>query len=1239
MNSSLARWLPRLRVAAIALAAALVVFGVVGVFAIPQLVRWGIETVATRELGRTVRVETIRANPFTLGVTLRNLTVDGAPGEPQPLLTVREVHANGSAGSIFRRAPVLDALRIDGLTANVVRLEAQRFNFSDIVERLRARPKTSDEQARFSISNIEVAAGTVNFDDRPAGRRHTVTDLAVGIPFVSSLPVHADITVQPSLSAKLDGAPVAIEGETRPFKQTLESSVRVKLDAIDIPTYLAYSPVPLNFSVPRGTLAADLTIALRRAAPAQGAEPAVEAQTLISGGLTVSNFALAAPAAQPQPLIEWNALRVVLDEVEPFARRAVIGDAALAAPKIDVARDGSGSINWLRFLAAPLGKTPGASPPPATAAEPFRVTLKQASVRDGTLSLADDSAGRFRLQWVNLQADVAGITNTSATRGRVQARADVAQQGGSVAVDGEVGLAPAVAGTLKVSARDVRMLAPARYLASVVDATIDGSSDVDALLDFALAPETAVVVRDIRWAGKDIKVRGPAGTGAEFDLAGVTMEESAIDLLRRQVVIGKLALDAPRATVRRMADGRINWLAAFRAPPGDAAPRAGPAAESKPWTVALKEGKVSRGELRLEDLAVQPAVRLRATQIGGTVRNVTSDGRQRAEFDLATRFGATGALSAQGGAKWSPLAADARVNARNLDVSALRPYIAERLNATLASAEVSGRGTVTAARPAADAPLAVSYRGGARVGNLHLLDAEGENDLLKWQLLDLEQINVAAGRGPPRVEVGKATLSDFFARVILSAEGELNLVQVLRRDGAPPSAAPAPTGPSEPPTTPRATAATAPLADREMAGNSAPAPRAAAKPAAAPATPAADRPLIRIGQIDIVRGNVNFTDDFIKPNYTANMTGLTGSVTTLASDSAEPATLKLAGMIDNEAPVSIDGRLNPLAPVLFLDIEGRTKGVDLPRLTPYSIKYAGYPIVKGKLSMDVKYKIEDGKLAANNHLFVDQLTFGEKVESPTATKLPVLLAVRLLTNNKGEIDLNLPISGTLSDPKFSMGGLIVQVIVNLLTKVVTAPFSLLASAFGGGEELGFVEFAPGSAALDDTDRQRLATLAKALNERGGLRLDIIGRVDPALDAEGVKRAKLDARLRAAKVRQVVRASGESLDPASVTITAEERGALMASVYSAESIPNKPRNAIGIARSIPPAEMEALIVANLAVTPEDLRALASQRAAAVRNHLESDGKVSRERLFLVEPKVTADGIADKGATTRVDFSLK
>jgi hypothetical protein len=123
------------------------------------------------------------------------------------------------------------------------------------------------------------------------------------------------------------------------------------------------------------------------------------------------------------------------------------------------------------------------------------------------------------------------------------------------------------------------------------------------------------------------------------------------------------------------------------------------------------------------------------------------------------------------------------------------------------------------------------------------------------------------------------------------------------------------------------------------------------------------------------------------------------------------------------------------------------------------------------------------------------------------------------------------------------------------------------------------------------------------------------------------------------VRQLTRSGGDSVDPTTVVITEQERPTLIAAVYADEKIPDKPRNLIGIAKTIPAAEMEQLILKNLTASPDDLRVLATDRAAAVRNHLENTGKVSRERLFLVEPKLSADGIKDKGAPTRVDFSLK
>jgi hypothetical protein len=232
--------------------------------------------------------------------------------------------------------------------------------------------------------------------------------------------------------------------------------------------------------------------------------------------------------------------------------------------------------------------------------------------------------------------------------------------------------------------------------------------------------------------------------------------------------------------------------------------------------------------------------------------------------------------------------------------------------------------------------------------------------------------------------------------------------------------------------------------------------------------------------------------------------------------------------------------VNPLIDKPALDLTATAHGVELTNLTPYSAKYAGYPITKGKLNVDLHYQLANDQLQANNHIFIDQLTFGDHVENDTATKLPVKLAISLLKNTRGEIDVNLPVSGSLSNPEFSIGGLIWRAVLNLIAKAVTSPFTLLSHAFGGsgGEDLGYVEFAPGSYALSDAQQKKLDTVAKMLTEKPSIRLDLIGRVDPAVDTPGLRDVYVDRLVRQQKLKDVI-GQGESVDPMTVKVAPAE----------------------------------------------------------------------------------------------------
>jgi outer membrane protein OmpA-like peptidoglycan-associated protein len=325
------------------------------------------------------------------------------------------------------------------------------------------------------------------------------------------------------------------------------------------------------------------------------------------------------------------------------------------------------------------------------------------------------------------------------------------------------------------------------------------------------------------------------------------------------------------------------------------------------------------------------------------------------------------------------------------------------------------------------------------------------------------------------------------------------------------------------------------------------------------------------------------------------------------------ADLELRGRAEGTASLDITGKLNPLAKPLALDLAGKVRDLELPPLSPYAVKYAGYGIERGKMSLDVRYAVQpDGQLTASNKLVLNQLTFGDKVEG-APNSLPVKLAVALLADRNGVIDLDLPISGSLNDPQFKLGPVIWKVITNLVTKALTAPFSLLANAFGGGDtsELSSVAYAPGSAVLSDTARAGLDKVAKALTDRPALKMTVIGTAHLETEREALKREKLSGLLLSEK-RRAVAAKGQ--DAATVNgFTAEEMPVLLRAVYRRADI-TKPRNLVGLTKDIAVPDMEALLLANITVNQDGIRDLALQRGVAVKDYL-AGKKVSAERLFL------------------------
>ncbi len=396
-------------------------------------------------------------------------------------------------------------------------------------------------------------------------------------------------------------------------------------------------------------------------------------------------------------------------------------------------------------------------------------------------------------------------------------------------------------------------------------------------------------------------------------------------------------------------------------------------------------------------------------------------------------------------------------------------------------------------------------------------------------------------------------------------------------------------------------------------------------------------PDVRIDKVTLDSGSIHFRDKFIRPPFSTSLLDISGTVSGLSSRQDHAVDFTVRGSFNRHAPLVIEGRVNLLNNELLADVKADLKNLELRPLTPYSGTYIGSAIEKGELSFSLKYHIAQKKLEAKNNILMDQLTLGEKVDSPEATKLPVNLIISLLEDRKGEIRLDIPVSGDTDDPDFNVWNLFLRELDNILAKAATSPFALLGSG-AGGEELGYVEFDYGSVEMNDQSRGKLNALVKVLSDRPSLKLEIAGYVDPANDGEALKMERMKGLIAAEKMADLSQKKDQPISPGLAQVSAVEYPMYLKKAYQHGKF-SKPRDVLGIAKDLPDAEMEKLLLDSIQIHDDDLRQLASQRARTTMDTIMRSQTIEPERVFLIEPRSLRPEQKDKLRNSRVDFSLK
>ncbi|MFC5577875.1 DUF748 domain-containing protein [Lysobacter niabensis] len=813
-----------------------------------------------------------------------------------------------------------------------------------------------------------------------------------------------------------------------------------------------------------------------------------------------------------RPLVGFRRLFANYQVSSFFSRMHKLREVAFEQPYARAIIRPDGSLNLADLL------------PESDPNEPIpSVLIEDLAIRNGKVDFADLSR---KLEPTKTLAPITfHLRDFQTTEEGGDLRLDTrTEDGEGLAWQGDLGLAP-LASKGRFAVKGLKAGTVHEFLSEELPMALTGGSfDLAGTYTFAVKGKEGMQLEAVlpTITSKGLRLRARGIDEDWIQVPEATLEATRMSLQRHELTVGALRVQGLQAQVWLQPDGYLNVRSLFVPPQA----KAEPAAAGPEWTVRVARIGLERGKVALEDRTVRPAAQFALEPVAATVDDFSLDFAKPVPITLTATVNGRAPLRLSGTVALDPRVADVQLEISKLPMQDVFAYLPKYPSLKLRSGEVSAKGRV-GLRPAPGPEL--SYDGDASIDRFDLVEVPSGREFLSWDRVELSQIAYAAA--PDKIEVRRILLRKPVARVVIAPNGKLNLASTL--------AAPTPT-----PVT---------------------------QPAAANAASASELPPLKVGEVVFDAGVLGFADYSILPNFHARIDALRGSIRRISTQPHTVSDIDLSGHVINKySPVTIKGRAVLLAYDERTDVAMAFRNIELPVFNPYSGKYAGYAIAKGKLTTELEYKIDHRRLVADHHVVIDQLVWGQGTDSKQKVSLPIRLATSLLKDSNGVIDLKLPVTGSLDDPKFRIGLIIWQIIKNIIVKIVSAPFRFLGSLFKGAEDAQYVDFSPGSAELSDKARSALPELAKSLSDRPDLKIDI-----PAGEVTQADVAALDdQRFQAAVAR--IREGKRGSATAYADLDDEDRIDVLKDLYRQEfgHRPDLPDSAEAVAEAAAPAPMAA-----------------------------------------------------------------
>ncbi|QYM69680.1 DUF748 domain-containing protein [Pseudomonas sp. So3.2b] len=866
-----------------------------------------------------------------------------------------------------------------------------------------------------------------------------------------------------------------------------------------------------------------------------------------------------------------------------WTRALHLADVQLDKPKTEILFDKTGTLNLAQLFKLP----PSEPTPDDPESKPFPLRIERIKLASGYVHFEDVRPSEpIEFLYDKLDFELKNLSTLPEDNADMTLVA-AGPEGGQIDWTGNFSLVPiASEGKLKVTDGKMKVWWP--YVRDAVPLVLeDGTLNFSTDYKLNLAKETELNLTNVSASIAPFAIKAPDGRPLAR-LERLDVSETSIDLAKQQVIVGKIRSNKLETWAAREADGQLDWQKLFASQPSKPAtkpeptsapatadsPKAEPTAPSRPWQVLLKDVQLRNYQVHLADRQVKPAVALELGPLNVDVQDFDSLNQSPFTLKIDSGLGKQGKIQASGQVNLNPVSAKLKVDTKDIDLRVAQSYISPFIRLELRSGMLGSNLDVNLK---STEPLALQITGRAQVDQLHTLDTLKTRDFLKWQRLVVEGLNYQHGNS---LSIDKINLLQPYARFMINDDRTTNVDDLL---------IPQP-------------------ADRGA--------KSTAKSSASN-----EKPLgIRIGQIAINDGSANFADFSLTPNFATAIQQLNGQIGTIDSRQAKPASVDIKGKVDRYAPVTIKGSVNPFDPMAALDIATSFKRVELTTLTPYSGKFAGFRIRKGRLNLDLHYVITKGQLKAENKVVVEQLQLGEKVDSADAVDLPIRLAIALLKDTDGKISIELPVTGDLNNPQFSVMPIVWQTLRNLVVRAATAPFKFIGGLVtgGGSQDLGNVSFAAGSSALSKDAESALNSLAKALKERPALRLEIEGTAAASSDGPFLAAERLEREYQYNYYKILQRRGDKVPAQASLLVVPEkEKAPLLEGIYRTRLKQQPPAEWKDLGSDERSAKLRDGVIKFWSGSDVLLRKLGQDRASAIKDYLVDKGQLEDDRVYFID----------------------